>query len=555
MNKPLARIRTFLLLLPVTLLLAACDDEEPPGYLKVSPSATTLVAGVGESDRREITVTNKWRKQAKVTLPTLPADLAWEGASNTCGAFLAPGASCSATLVFTPTDAYLKEYVVEVDDPDHADDPAFELTLDSRPQSWSGVRYMHDEGPAEGSVVARDAAGNVYLAGKTRAMSADSNQVVQGLFVTRYNRDGSRGWTKILHAGSERSIWPPEEMVAGNGQVCFTHPLWYRRSLTLVEVSTVLRCLQADSGKVNWSHELAAPDANWRQRSALAMATNGDLLVGDSQGTDDAPALHLYRYSPTGKLQWKRSYGGAMAVVGLAATSSGFALAAAARGDVFDLGLADGSYNGVVARLTNDGTPLWATEVGRVLPEESLDMIAGIAVAADDTVYTTVARTEDDPEKLAAAAMLQVRLVSVSGDGNTRWTTTLPLTGTGGFGYSVAVSDDGQRVFVGGVVLQGTSTIDALPGLEGPGQGGGLLAAYDASGVLDRIDMLWTADDGWVVVSDVGVMPDGGLLAAGSTSRYHLDGSNLPAGILPKPSGEIPKAAFVARYPPDGMVD
>lgn len=555
MNKPLARIRTFLLLLPVTLLLAACDDEEPPGYLKVSPSATTLVAGVGESDRREITVTNKWRKQAKVTLPTLPADLAWEGASNTCGAFLAPGASCSATLVFAPTDAYLKEYVVEVDDPDHADDPAFELTLDSRPQSWSGVRYMHDEGPAEGSVVARDAAGNVYLAGKTRAMSADSNQVVQGLFVTRYNRDGSRGWTKILHAGSERSIWPPEEMVAGNGQVCFTHPLWYRRSLTLVEVSTVLRCLQADSGKVNWSHELAAPDANWRQRSALAMATNGDLLVGDSQGTDDTPALHLYRYSPTGKLQWKRSYGGAMAVVGLAATSSGFALAAAARGDVFDLGLADGSYNGVVARLTNDGTPLWATEVGRVLPEESLDMIAGIAVAADDTVYTTVARTEDDPEKLAAAAMLQVRLVSVSGDGNTRWTATLPLTGTGGFGYSVAVSDDGQRVFVGGVVLQGTSTIDALPGLEGPGQGGGLLAAYDASGVLDRIDMLWTADDGWVVVSDVGVMPDGGLLAAGSTSRYHLDGSNLPAGILPKPSGEIPKAAFVARYPPDGMVD
>lgn len=555
MSKAPARIRTFLLLLPATLLLAACDDEEPPGYLKVSPSAATLVAGVGESDRQEITVTNKWRKQAKVTLPTLPADLAWEGASNSCGAFLAPGASCSATLVFTPADAYLKEHVVEVDDPDHADDPAFQLTLDSRPQSWRGVRYMHDEGPAEGSVVARDTAGNVYLAGKSRAMSAESNQVVQGLFVTRYNRDGSRAWTKILRAGSEQSIWPPEDMVAGSGQVCFTHPLWYQRSLMVVEVSTVLRCLQADTGQLRWSQELAAPDANWRQRSALAMAANGDLLVGDSQGTDAAPALRLYRYSPTGKLQWKRSYGGVMTVVGLAATASGFALAAASQGDVFDLGLADGGYHGVVARLTDNGTPLWATEVGRVLPEESVSMIAGIAVAADDTVYTTVSRNEDDPEKLAAAAMQQVRLVSVSGDGNTRWTATLPLTGTGGFGYSVAVSDDGQRVFVGGVVLQGTSTIDALPGLEGPGQGGGLLAAYDASGALDRIDMLWTADDGWVAVSDVDVMPDGGLLAAGLSWRYHLDGSNLPAGILPRPSGEIPKAAFVARYRPDGTLD
>lgn len=534
-------------------LLSGCVDEEVPDFFTLSPSSATLSAEVGGEDRAEVVIQNRKRKAASLRLPELPPDLAWDTAAGSCGDTLASGAQCSLVIVFTPSSAYRESYTVEVDDAGDDDDVAFTLEVDSEDAGWGGVRYVHDEGPAEGEALATDEAGNVYLAGLTRKLTAGSNTALQGFYVTRYSRKGEREWTTRVHSTADHLLWGADSLVAGHGQVCFLYPTTLTGTPSH-DVYTTLQCLDARTGTGGWTQALGTGDDNSNLRGALAMAANGDLLVGDSQGPADDRSLHLFRFSPVGVQQWHRAFDNGVNVLGIDVTSDGFVITGSAQGDAFGLDLDAGVTSGLVARLDGDGMLQWAEEVGRVAASENVSAW-GAAVDDEDRIYVATWRTENEVADPATEAIEQVRLVALDGDGASRWTRTLPLTGVGGYAYDVAVSRDGSRVFVAGVVLGGTSTIDALPELEGYSSAGGMMAMYDGDGDLQWIDLLWTQEDGWVSYYDVGFTPGGDALVAGNTRYYHLDGSDLPADIVPGTSGEMRRAGLVARFAPDGSPD
>lgn len=522
------------------------------GSLEVSAARSQLSAEVGGHDTLEVTVHNARQTTVGFSLPALPADLAYDAAAGTCGATLAAGASCLVTLVFTPTTGYQHDFSWEVDDAtDDNHDPALALTLDSADVGWAGVRYVHDEGPAEASAVARDAAGNVYLAGLTRQI--DGVTAVQGFFVTRYSRKGVREWTTYTRSTAGHLLWGPRSMVASNSQVCFTYSTWLNATPT-VQAYTTLQCVDARVGTGLWSQALSAGDGYTLHRDELAMAGNGDLLVSDLQGPYSAPQPHVYRYSSTGTQLWHRVYDGTITVHGLAVATTGFVLSAGVQGNAFGLSLSAAVTSGVVARFDDGGDLLWATEVGRVTVDDNVAAV-GAAVDANNIVYASTWRTENNVVNPDLEAVDQVRLVSLNANGTSRWSRTLPLSGTGGYAYDVAVSDDGQQVLVGGSVLANTGTLDVLPAAQGNSQSGGLLALYDAAGDLQWLKLQWTQADGWVSNDDVAFAPGGDVLSAGLTKRYHLDGTTLPAGIVPATSGETPRAGFLARFHPDGTAD
>lgn len=551
----------FLLAAFFTMSVTACSDDDGngvvPAYLEVTPGSGVLSSEVGGSDTLVLTVRNRKRSSVPLSLPSLPGDVAYEPEGTTCGGSIAAGSSCQVTLVFTPSSEYVEEFSFEVNDRDEdAEYPVLTLTLDSMGSTWAGVQYVHDRGPAEASAVARDQAGNMYLAGLSRELVANSPSALQGVFVTRYNRKGDRAWTFELPPVEGHTTWGPRNMVADGDQVCFTYSKWLTVSW-LVHAYTTLQCLDARTGESRWAHALSEGDQNTSHRDQLALAVNGDLLVGDPQGAySGVRTLHLYRYSSASEQLWHREYEGSLiGLGGLVATPTEIMFSATVTGDDFGLSLPAGFSSAVVVTLDHSGNVQWAVDLGREVPGDNV-IARGLDVDASGVAYLSTWRTESNVSNPDEEAAEQVTLVSLAADGSLRWSRKLPLVGVGGYSHDVAVSPDGQRIAVGGRVFGGTGTVDVLPDAQGYSSFGGLLALYNDAGDLQWLDLLWTNDDGHVVHDDLVFAPGGDLLAAGMTHHYMLDGSDLPAGIVDTAvSGEIIRAGFLVRYRPQDMVD
>lgn len=214
--------------------------------------------------------------------------------------------------------------------------------------------------------VVTDASGNVYIGGET-AGNLDGNTSAGGvdLFLTKYDTNGNRLWTRLLGTSAQDSAWDIANDASGN-----------------------LYLTGTTSG-----------------------ALDGQTNAGGSDG-------FVVKYDANGNRQWTRLFG-------TAAFESANGIIVDANGNLYltgtTFGALDGTNAGVqdvfVAKYDNNGNQQWMRQLGSA----ALDVGFDIAVDATGNVYAG-GRTEGDLDGNTGAGDVDVFVVKYDASGNRQWT-------------------------------------------------------------------------------------------------------------------------------------
>ncbi|MBL8890290.1 MAG: SBBP repeat-containing protein [Planctomycetaceae bacterium] len=307
-----------------------------------------------------------------------------------------------------------------------------------------------------GNSVAVDAAGNAYITGYTSgSILGGTNAGSDDAFVTRYNTDGTVAWSRQIGTSTvDRSFGVA--VAAGNVYISgFTRGSLLGQTNSGSDDAFVTR--YDTDGNLAWSRQIGTSTADDSRGVAVDAAGNvyisgstlGSLgVTNPSPGNADA---FLTRFDADGTLAWSRQ-------IGTTASDFSHNLAVDAAGNSYITGATRGSLGGpnagqddaFLARYNADGSLAWTRQIG----SNSFDAGNGVAVDADGNAYITGFIRSDLGRE-------DVLLSRYNFDGTLAWTQSIS---TGAAiderGMGVAV-DAARNVYItgwtGGNILGGTS--------------------------------------------------------------------------------------------------
>ena len=236
--------------------------------------------------------------------------------------------------------------------------------------SWS--RLVGSREYDRAFAVATSSEGAVVVAGSTEGNL--DGQVQQGFgdgFISRFQADGSKGWTTLLGTAAEDGI--AAVTIASDGSV-------YVAGTTFGALGGQTPSGQADgfltrlsaSGVPLWTRLLGT--AGEERATALARGLDGSLYVAGStngalhgavnNGSVDA---FLSKYDPSGLRLWTRLLGGTTAdlATGLAVGRDGTIYVSGSTEGTLQGQVSAGGVDAFISKFDPNGTPLWTSLVGR----------------------------------------------------------------------------------------------------------------------------------------------------------------------------------------------
>ena len=197
-----------------------------------------------------------------------------------------------------------------------------------------------------------------------------------------------------------------------------------------------------------------------------------------------------------------------------------------------------GAQDALLARFGPDGTLQWAKTMGGA----GDDAFRGVQVTPDGgfiTVGDTTSTDGDFPPSHGGDVTGDALLARFGPDGTMQWAKTMGGADEDEF-YSVAVAPDG------GIIAAGytTSTDGDFPSSHGNNMDA-VLARFGADGTLQGVKTM--GGSGGDVFGAVAVAPDGGVIAAGSTTSTDGD-------FPPSHGGDNFGDALLVKYGPDGTL-
>jgi len=244
------------------------------------------------------------------------------------------------------------------------------------------TRWVHQLGTVgndEGSGVAVDGDGNVYVVGYTYGALPGSSETGAGqadVFVAGYASDGTKRWVHQLGtAGNDEGSGVA---VDGDGNVYvvgYTYGALPGSSETGAGQADVFVAGYASDGTKRWVHQLGS--SSWDSGWGVGVDKAGNVYVtGESYGTlpgsSDAGAggddVFVASYAGDGTLRWVRQ-------LGAAEDDAGKGLGVDRAGNVYVTGETRGTLPGsveanagdadvLVASYASDGTPRWVHQLG-----------------------------------------------------------------------------------------------------------------------------------------------------------------------------------------------
>jgi hypothetical protein len=365
--------------------------------------------------------------------------------------------------------------------------------------------------------VAIDAAGNVLVAGFTYGVLDPSALGSADALLVKYDRDGTRLWTRQL--GSAANDWglavavdaAGNAFVAGQTEGGVDGPSAGQSDAFLAKVDpagTTLWARQLGTGGYDIAYGVAV-DASGH--AFVAGITQG-ALQGPSAGQEDA---FVAKYDADGTLRWVRQLG----------TSGGdwaYAVAASADGYVYVTGETYGTLPGAssagdgdvfLLKLDPDGATSWIRQVGTPVADTgtgvAVDRDGNVVVVGHTGSWTPCFGILGNP----CAAGTDTFLLRYDPAGALLWSTQLGSNGNDN-GFAVAV--DGA-----GTVYAAGYTDGALGGQANAGGFDGFLARYEAGGAQAWTVLHGTA--GFDTVYGAAVDPWGDVVVVGGTPGS-LDG-------------------------------
>jgi hypothetical protein len=408
------------------------------------------------------------------------------GQPGNCGACGDPSCTLANTL-FTCADGGKCDAAVCVPGFANCDATSAdcETSFDSPPASGSCLPHYVGTVPIatesfDNAVTAIAPDGSFFLAG-TFSGSVDfdpsSGRDIRttsdkGGYITKFNSDGSYGWTAVL---------------AGRGDIML-NGLAITPGGNVVAAGFFFDIVDFDPG----------PGTDFQ-----------------INGNGSQPQAFVVELTATATLAWATlpgwNFAGGVAVDGTGAVYvTGGSIGNGGGGDV-----------GSLAKLTAGGTVSWSHALDNGPCAAGL---RAVAVAKDGTVWATGSAGAGDgcnlapePGKTIEDAVLILRLTSGGDTLSVRTFGDNPIAGSSGFG--LAASSDGS-MYLGGTA-SGNIVFDPGPPpvrrwLNNNG-GGGFLLKLDATGAV-----LWSRSVNGPYLSSIAATPDGGVLAAGSSENYGM---------------------------------
>ena len=207
---------------------------------------------------------------------------------------------------------------------------------------WDGAAHLHDYA----DYLAADAAGNVYVAGRSEVAATTWDVVV-----IKYSADGQLLWASHYNRYGTNYCGPGGLAVDAHGNVLITASISF--------ATTAFITIKYDpSGNAVWTNYYKGTVSGSDWAAAMAMDKDGNVLVtGDSDGDGTGLNYVTLKYAPDGTALWTNRY-----INGWTAIPSAMTLDR--DGSVIVTGdLVQSPHQYATVKYTSEGIPLWTNLV------------------------------------------------------------------------------------------------------------------------------------------------------------------------------------------------
>jgi hypothetical protein len=366
--------------------------------------------------------------------------------------------------------------------------------------------------------------GSIYVVGYT-----DGNlhgQTISGsydAFIAKLNSDGSREWTRLVGGSIKdfgHSVTTGKDgfiYIAGTTYSSIDgQPFGGKKDAFVTKFNT-------DGSRV-WTRLVGGSSDDWA--NSVGAGIDGSIYITgvtlspslDQQlvnGTSDA---FVTKFNVDGSKLWTK-------LIGSSADDGAMSVSIASDGSIYVVGSTRGNLDqqihnklpgdlnnsdGFVAKFNSDGTKAWTRLVGGV----SNDHGTSVATAFDGSVYLA-GSTYGDLDKQVNSGMSDGFIVKFNANGDKTWS---KLIGQESYDYlkSISAASDGS-IYVAATT---DSPVDLLSTFSGKGYS--LIAKYDANG-----EKMWSQlaiETPGVHLRSASLASDGSFFIAGATDGYYLDG-------------------------------
>jgi hypothetical protein len=299
----------------------------------------------------------------------------------------------------------------------------------------------------QAKAVATDKSGNVYVTGYTAGdLDGNTRVGVRDMFVVKYDSNSAKQWTRqLLTASSITEGTAIATDASGNVYVTgySSDSLVNNTSVGNGDYFNVVK--YNSNGSLQWVHQYGSA---YRDRGqGIAIDASGYVYVtGVTASVGKGTELFVAKYDSNGLTQWTQQ-------LGTATNDIAYGVVTDASGNVYVTGTTTGDLDGnvyaggvsdlFVVKYDSAGLKQWTRQLGTTGRDEA----RGIAVDANSNVYVT-GYTDGGLDGNTSAGLSDLFVVKYDSTGAKQWTQQLGTT-TNDFAYGVA-TDVNNNVYVTG---------------------------------------------------------------------------------------------------------
>jgi hypothetical protein len=365
--------------------------------------------------------------------------------------------------------------------------------------------------------------GAIYMAGLTQgSLDGQTDSGVADAFLTKYNPDGSKAWTRLL--GTSSGDWAYALTTGTDGAI-------YMAGLTSGSLggqtysgdySDAFLTKYDANGNKAWTRLLGSISRDWAED--LTTGSDGAIyMAGYTQGSLDGQTFSgvadafLTKYDVNGNKAWTR-------LLGTSSDDWAFALTTGTDGAIYMAGKTQGNldgqknsgeYDAFIAKYDLNGSKVWT----RLLGTSSDDEAYALTTGTDGAIYMA-GYTQGSLDGQTFSGVADAFLTKYDVNGNKAWTRLLG-TNSGDYALALTTGTDGA-IYVTG------RTGGSLDGQTHSGSFDAFLTKYDANGTKAWTRLLETST--WDEAYTLTTGADGAIYMAGYT-QGSLDGQTF-SGVV-----------------------
>ncbi|TGN11901.1 SBBP repeat-containing protein [Leptospira ilyithenensis] len=305
--------------------------------------------------------------------------------------------------------------------------------------------------------ISSDSQGNVYITGITEgSLDGQTLTGVLDLFVIKYDSNGNKLWTRLLGA-SGRQAFSNDIIITSKNNIYITGVTnGNLDGQTLTGIADLFITKYDSNGNRLWTKLLGVSNSQTRSESISMDSQENLYIAGETGGNLDGQTLtgtldsFVAKYDSNGNKIWTRLLGAS------GKTTSAFGISSNPEGYVYITGFTDGNLDGnsltgtkdlFVTKYDANGSKLWTKLLGTQGKETQAYRIN---VGAKGNIYVT-GFTQGDLDGQPQIGSQSGFVVKYDPDGNKLWTRLFGSIGSAAVASDIAIDKQTKNIYISGV--------------------------------------------------------------------------------------------------------